>query len=412
MAQAPVLRSINPGDKLPDIAFNNMLNYKSSTAKLSDFKGKLVILDFWATWCGNCIKKFNLLDSLQRTNPGKLQVILINTADTRDTRERIERFLNRIRNPGGNLLSMPVLYDDTMLNDLFPHQTIPHYVWLNGDMELIAVTDATPVTAANIQKLINGQVVWLNPQEANTPFDYSKPFFTGTNTPTGSIQFRSTLLHAAPGLSPGSRFTKDSNAARYSIINMPLRDLVKTAYSLSFQKDRLILDVSDSMLPKLSLVAGEPSNENRYCYEFIGPFMPLKQVLVYMQLDMLRYFNLCIKTELRQLPCYVIKADSTLLSAYRTRGGPPANKLFGRDKSIMINQPLGTLTTYLDKILDRKVIQQTTIGFNIDLELPDTVSGDIEAIQTMLAKMGILLTASTEITEQQIIYQTPKQKLP
>lgn len=39
------------GDVMPDITFNNLVNYKSSSAKLSDFKGKLVILDFWATTC-------------------------------------------------------------------------------------------------------------------------------------------------------------------------------------------------------------------------------------------------------------------------------------------------------------------------------------------------------------------------
>jgi thiol-disulfide isomerase/thioredoxin len=57
------------GDKVPEITISNILNYKDSTgkpstsAKISEFKGKLLILDFWATWCTPCIK---YLPELQR----------------------------------------------------------------------------------------------------------------------------------------------------------------------------------------------------------------------------------------------------------------------------------------------------------------------------------------------------------
>jgi len=44
--------SIHPlsvGDAVPDIVFDNMINYHSKTERLSDFSDKLIILDFWAT---------------------------------------------------------------------------------------------------------------------------------------------------------------------------------------------------------------------------------------------------------------------------------------------------------------------------------------------------------------------------
>lgn len=405
-AQPPVLTSISPGDKVNDIAFNNILNHKSTTARLSDFKGKIILLDFWATWCGNCIKKFNLLDSMQRANPDKLQVILINTANTRDTKERIERFLNRQRNAAGQRFSMPVVYDDAVAGNRFPHETIPHYVWLSSNLEFMAATGAEPVTAANIQKLFSGQKVNFDEEKTDIKFDLTKPFFTvaADRTP---VQFRSTLTGLAPGFAPGSRFTKDKISSRFSFINTSLRELLKAAYSLSYEKDRLLLEVSDSMLQKLS-----PAPSGQYCYEFIAPPMRLEQMQPYMQQDMKRYLGLAIKKEIRPAECYVLNADSSLLCRYKTSGGKSVNKLFDRDKRTMVNKPLATLAAYLDRILDLKVILQTTVSFNLDIELPDTPAGDIEALKAVLAKMGILLTASTQLTEQFIIYQTPKQKLP
>lgn len=58
IAQDDAIKPLNIGDKVPDIEFKDVVNYPKKKVKLSDFKGQMVILDFWGTYCCTCIAMF------------------------------------------------------------------------------------------------------------------------------------------------------------------------------------------------------------------------------------------------------------------------------------------------------------------------------------------------------------------
>lgn len=60
--------------------------------KLSDYDGKVVVVSFWASWCGYCREEFPYLDKLQRAAPDRLQVFSVNVEE-RDIFRKLARAL-------------------------------------------------------------------------------------------------------------------------------------------------------------------------------------------------------------------------------------------------------------------------------------------------------------------------------
>lgn len=79
------------------------VDLKGATRTLADYRGKVVVLNFWASWCPPCLREMPSMERLREKMAGRpLAVVALDSAETR---EEVDAFLSRMT------LGFPILLD-------------------------------------------------------------------------------------------------------------------------------------------------------------------------------------------------------------------------------------------------------------------------------------------------------------
>ncbi len=87
---AKVFDTLDVGEMAPDFAIENL---RGGTIRLSKLRGKLVLLDFWATWCGPCLEEMPTLKEIQKKHGDNPRFALVSISCDNETaapREYVE----------------------------------------------------------------------------------------------------------------------------------------------------------------------------------------------------------------------------------------------------------------------------------------------------------------------------------
>ena len=113
---------IKEGVAAPDFTGELM---DGTSITLSELQGKPVIINFWATWCGPCVKEMPAFERLKDDFGDKIGIIAVNCGDDAET---VKDFVEE------NGYTFPVVLDEEYsISMLYPTNSIPYTVVLDAE---------------------------------------------------------------------------------------------------------------------------------------------------------------------------------------------------------------------------------------------------------------------------------------
>lgn len=244
LAEVCCAQSVQPlkvGDRFPEMIFTNLINAPYSAVPYNKLKDKVVVLDFFSTWCSSCLALFPHLDSLKAKYGKQLEIFIV----TREPREKVEKMLKTKAIAKG--FKLPFIVEDTVLNALFPHSTIPHEVILK-DAVVAAITFSEFINDNTIEKLLAGDQIDL-PVKSDIRYDPAKSVYgNNVGSPNELSIWKFLFTKHIDGLSSvgGWSISADSLRKRFARVNNFLLYYMTWASDMMGNKNRVILHVKDS----------------------------------------------------------------------------------------------------------------------------------------------------------------------
>lgn len=389
-------KRVSIGDTLPSLSFTNIFNHPGSSICLSDFKDKLIILDFWNRWCHACISAFPKMENLQKKFGDKIKILLV----TSDTDEDLVKLFKRVKLP-----TLPIISNDSILNSMFPHVTVPHHIWIKPGSKVQFITDGLTTTEENIVKVLDGRD--LNLHIKNEVIDFQKDsallkegngrlqkYITGYSIGMTKIEENESTIW--------SMFKDTANKAiGFKFVNTPLIDLYKMAFGYSltnseFKNDNRLIFNS----PYINKYLSRPTEleklnnwaeNNLVCYESKWNGSSDSLAYQYLQNDVNKFFTFSVKVEIKEVSCYVLKTKNTFASL---KSGNNEKVFEYSDTSFILkNMPVSTIIESLNDLpLFKKspVINETNYSSNINIKLIKSFT-DIITLKQELLENGFIL---------------------
>jgi len=397
------LVALKPGDRIPDAVWNqslelNYFNGKKKTIKFADLKGKLILLDFWATWCPSCIEGFPHLEDVLAINKDEIAVLLVNSTQTKDTQKRVQDLKKKYKTAYGFQTSLPYLFGDTIFQQLFPHNAVPHVVWINKDGILVANTYANALSKENITAVLHTGNADFHQKKMRT----NKEVALITNEMLNNGFYAGSVFQTyQEGLDASSgNYSFDGNRTRYQLLNLRFSQLV----ALAFQKELKGIPwrhwqfaTSSGVKPKQRLLT--PNRyENSFCYEMVVlDSLPKSRAKHFFAEDFKKFFGIKLSVENKPTDVWRVSFNSAA-EKVRSKGGVPEVFLGdSRTEMKFRNIPLELLVDNLSLYFHRPLVIGAFKEVLVDMTIPKDFEGwEEDTRKAFLRAMGLELNSAQE----------------
>ncbi len=415
-------QSLTVGDKVPDLVLNNVVNYTSPRLELSDFRGKLMIIDFWASWCMPCVAMLPICDSLQQEFKDSLQIVPV----TQQDKATVAAFIQNIRHAKN--ISFFSIGGDTVLNTLFTHKEIPHYVWVDATGKVVAITGAHEINREAIRRYLKtGTIDAAVKTDSFRQVNEKQPLFHVANNlienggiqteliPDNNLLYHSVLTGYIEGFGTETggdtdRIVCKNNSVgglyRYALSNYDVRKLFLNSTVWKVTNPRaLALTDSAAFAVTTQAEATQWMKAHTFCYELKCPAATADKPAIMLQ-DLNNYFGALygIQGKLETIDTKVLaltKLDDK--SLYATKG--IAEKTTANQFHLAIkDQPLSTLINFLGAQMDwlPPLTDETGYTGKADIELNCDLT-NLNEVNAALSVYGLVLKEKIEEREMIVI---------
>ncbi|HEY4601655.1 MAG TPA: TlpA disulfide reductase family protein [Cerasibacillus sp.] len=134
------------GEKAPDFELSNLDDDK---IRLSDLKGKKIILNFWASWCPPCKKEMPEMQAFYEEHHEDIVILAVNTAEKNP--DNAKKFVEE------NGFTFPILVDDESKigGDMYKALALPTTYFIGTDGKIQLERKIGPMTFDDMVEIMN-----------------------------------------------------------------------------------------------------------------------------------------------------------------------------------------------------------------------------------------------------------------
>lgn len=107
------------------------INGDTIRRSLKEYKGKLLVLDFWSSTCGSCLSHQREISLYKTKYKNDLNVLMVNSIMTKDNLPRIDKFYKLHKDEYFKDGFQSIILDES-LQAQFRHVGYPNYIWINA----------------------------------------------------------------------------------------------------------------------------------------------------------------------------------------------------------------------------------------------------------------------------------------
>lgn len=394
--------ALSIGEYIRDMLISNTLGGDKDTRLLD---GRALVLDFGSTTCGPCMASLEKFEILKKKFPDKLQVISV----TGDKRQRVDSYLQGAGR--GKVLSIPIIYEDSLLKKMFPHLTTPHLVWISKEGKILAFSSNDYVKENYVKDFIEAKDILPWPIKWDFQLDDSQPLRIwnsklnlGDKVVSGQQSiFLCGYIATTYSIFKNLRDTS-THMVRYLAINQPIAELYLQLYGKSLRRNfkgyQIIAENFDGKGLVYDVNSGtraEWQKDHVFCYEmYFADSLSNTQVNRKINLFLEQYFSIGARlADIRREVWYIKASSEKPKSQQGDIFGMKIKELITKKNQIQGTAPLEFKNSPWDAHRD----------FDVKMDIDVSLIDDFQYLKNKLQLYGYTLEKGEKMIESLIMYK-------